>query len=382
MNICFINPTKRLRGGIKGLSQYLIPRGHVVTILTPQMPANDELGHLSSASVIVYPSIFLPKIRYTVPSFIGQLRLLRQLAKREKIDIIHIWEYFYPAAWVPLLYAKAHGIPTVLTLDSFPGVSWKYGSRFVDLTARIYTKSIGKAIIRHCDKVILLHSSLMNTAEEIGIKQANMCVVPNSIDLARFSPSSNIGEIRESLGIRKDEAMILNVGRLVPVKGIDTLIEITRKLLNDSLKVKTVIVGDGPYRKEYEKKAENLGGNVIFTGFRTDIPEIISACDVFVLPSLSEGLPSALLEAAAFGKPVIASNMGGAPEIIIHEKTGFLAEPKDVDAFVHYIKVLLSNGASSEMGQKARRFVEERFNWENTVKKMEGIYSAFLAEKG
>jgi len=354
----------------------------MVTILTPKMPENDELEYLGSASVIVYPSIFLPKIRYTIPFFFRQLRLLSQVVKRGEIDIIHMWEYFYPVAWVPLFYAKIHSIPFVLTLDNFPGVSWEYGSKFVDFIARTYSKSIGKTILQRCDKVILLHSGLVNTAQEIGIRQDNLFVIPNGIDFARFSRNSNIGEMRESLGICKDEAMILNVGRLVPVKGIDTLIEITKKLLDDSFKVKTVIVGDGPYRKEYEKRAKNLGGNIIFTGLRTDIPEIISACDVFVLPSLSEGLPSALLEAAAYGKPIVASNVGGVPEIITHEKTGFLAEPRDVDGFVHYIKILLADDNLSKMGQGARRFVEKRFNWENTVEKLEGIYSTVLAEKG
>lgn len=347
-----------------------------MTILTPKMPENDELEYLSSASVIVYPSIFLPKIRYTVPLFLKQLMILREVIQRGKIDIIHMWEYFYPVAWVPLFYAKIHNIPFVLTLDNFPGVSWRYGSKFVDFIARTYSKSIGKIILRRCDKVILLHSGLVNTAQGIGIRQDNLFIVPNGIDFARFSPNSNTRRMRESLGISEDEAMILNVGRLVPVKGIDTLIEITKKLLNDGFKVKTVIVGNGPYRKEYEKRAKNLGGNIIFTGLRTDIPEIISACDVFVLPSLSEGLPSALLEAAAYGKPIVASNVGGVPEIITHEETGFLAEPRDVDAFVYYIKIVLADDNSSKMGQAARRFVEKQFDWNEVVIKYESIYQS------
>lgn len=388
MNICFINPTKKLRSGIRGLSKSLVSNGHKVVILTPKMPEEDELEYLGSVQVIVYPSIFLPKIRYTIPFFLKQFMILREVTKREQIDIIHLWTYFYPAVWIPLFSAKIYNIPVVLSDGNFPGISWSYGSKFVDFVARVYSKSIGKMILRYCDKVILLNSRIMKTAQEIGIKKVNLLVNQiGMVDFDRFNLKSNAmntAEIRKSLGINADEAMILNVSRLVPVKGIDTLIKITENLLKDGFKVKTVIVGDGPgpYRKKYEKMANNIKGNIIFTGFRENIPELMSVCDVFVFPSLSEWLGGALLEAAACSKPLVASNVGGLPEVVIHGETGFLAEPKDIDSFTYYVKLLLSDkNLASRLGRNAYEHVKINFDWDRFARKNEEIYEQMMKEK-
>lgn len=378
MNILFINPTKRLRVAVKELSKRLAQEGHKVVILTPQEPI-ESLGNLDS-NIIVYPSVFLPKIRYTIPDFFRQLLIIKRIIEKENIDVIHIFTYFYPAVWIPVFYAKIHGIPVVLTTDSFPGISWKYGSKFVDFIAKIYSKTIGRIILRCCDKVVLMNTKIVRDAREMGVREDKMLVIPNGVDLNRFNLSlrTNKRKIRRELHISEDNAMILNVGRLVMVKKIDILIEITKKLLDDGLKVKTVVVGDGPYRVAYEKLAENRGvkDSVIFTGFRTDIPVIMAGCDVFVLTSLSEGLPTVLLEASACGKPIIATNIGGIPDIVIHGKTGFLAEPENINSFVYYIKLVLDDkNLSKKLGRNACKYVRKKFNWGLIIKKYEDLYS-------
>jgi glycosyltransferase involved in cell wall biosynthesis len=383
MNICFINPTKKLRYGIKGLSKYLISRGHKVIVLTPRMLKEDELNGLSSVSFKIYPSIFLPGIRYTIPFFLRQYGILRETLRREKIDIIHLWTYYYPAVWVPLIFARVFRIPVILSTGSFPGISWKYDSKFIDLLAKVYSKSIGKIILRRCDKVFLYNPRIATTAQEMGIQQNNLVVCPSGImDSARFHQSkSNVADIRKSLGIYEDEAMILNVGRLVPVKGIITAIAITEELIKDGFKLKTVIVGDGPFRKKYEKIVQKRGiqEQVIFTGFRKDIVELMSACDVFLFPSVGEELGGALLEAAECSKPLVASNVGGIPLVIIHGETGFLAEPTDIESFVYHVKLLLTHkDLAKELGRKARKHVTLNFNWDEFAKKNEDIYQQVM----
>jgi len=382
MNICLVQPTRKVRVGLRGLCRHLVSRGHRVIVLTPAALEKADLAYFDSVPVLVYPSVFLPRVRYTIPNFLRQLSILRETVRKEKIDIVHIWEYFYPTAWLPWLCGKVWHIPVIITTDAFPGISWRYGSGFVDIMARLYSKSIGKLILRSSDRVLLLHSHLTATARELGLKQENTLVLPNGVEAAVTVSEREKAEIRKSLGIKPAEKMILNVGRLVPVKGIDMLIKITDRLLDDGLEVKMVIVGDGPYQEEYENKAKKWQENIIFTGFRRDILQLMSACDLFLLPSLSEGLPNVLLEAAACGKPVVASNVGGIPDIVTHQETGFLAPPEDVDAFVHYIKIILSDGNPVKMGQAARRAVEERFNWETIINKLEEIYQTVLAEKG
>lgn len=362
------------------MSRHLVSMGHKVIILTPISPHN-ELARIDFVTIESYPAIFIPKIRYAIPLFFSQLALIKRVVARDQINIIHIWSYAYATVWIPFIYGKFRHIPVVITTDNFAGRSWQYGSCCVDFIANIYTKSIGKLILSSCDKLILLSKPVLETARAIGIKEENMMLIPNGVDPINPTAVSNT-DVRKRLGIETSQKVILNVGRLVPVKGIETLIMITEALLKGGFDVKTIIVGDGPYRKNYEASARHLGDKIIFTGFRRDVPELMSACDIFVLPSLSEGLPNVLLEAAVCGKPMVASNVGGISDIIIHGKTGFLAPPKNVKLFVHYIELILSDNKHAKLlGSEARKHVIVNFNWERIASKMESVYSAQLTKR-
>jgi len=385
MNILFVNPTKRLRVVVKELSKRLAKEGYNIVILTPQ-PIKSLINDNLDLNIIVYPSIFLPKIRYTIPDFFRQLLIIKRIVRKENIDIIHVFTYFYPSVWIPILYAKINGIPVVLTTDCFPGISWRYGSKFVDFIAKIYSKTIGKFIFRLCDKIILMSNEIVKDARNLGIREDKIVVIPNGVDFNRFNlkkiNQQEIRKIRRELCISENEAIILNVSRLVRVKRIDILIKITKRLLEKGLRVKTVIVGDGPYSREYEKLAKmaKIENNILFTGFRTDIPLIMKVCDIFVLPSLSEGLPTVLLEASACCKPVIATNTGGIPDIITHGKTGFLVEPENINSFVFFIEKLLYNKSlSKKLGKNAYKHVRKKFNWNLIIKRYKDIYAELVA---
>ena len=374
MNIFFVNPSRLVQSGLEGLARSMSLKGHGVTVMTPRRLKQREADALGVDRVIVYRSIFLPKIRYTLPFFPSQLRVLRKVVVQSQIDLFILYKYFYPTAWIPLLYGRIRGIPVIMITDSFPGISWRYGSKFVDLVARIYSKSLGRLVLRLCDKVIIFSPALLEPARRLGLDGSKLSIIPKGVDLDRFQPGCDPQGVRASLGISPDEAMLLNVGRLVPVKGIDTLIEVTRRLARDGLKVRTVIVGDGPYRDEYERMAAKVRGNVVFAGFRSDIPRLLAACDVFVLPSISEGLPSALLEAAACGKPLVASNTGAIPDVVIHGETGFLAEPGDVESFARHIKLLLDDAEkAARFGARAREHVRRDFDWDAIASRYEDL---------
>ncbi len=121
----------------------------------------------------------------------------------------------------------------------------------------------------------------------------------------------------------------------------------------------------------------SIQNNVIFTGYvpHNQIYKYYLIADVFVLPSLSEGLPTVLLEASAAGKPCVASNVNGVSDIIVHEETGYLIERLDINSYKRYVKVLLTNeDLAKEMGKKAADYVKENFNWDVIVDKYEKIY--------
>ena len=148
--------------------------------------------------------------------------------------------------------------------------------------------------------------------------------------------------------------------------------------------IKFLIVGDGPLKAELEKLSNglNIRQNCIFTGFRQDIPDILSAIDMLVMSSLYEGMPMVILEAMAASKPVIASKVGGIPEMVRDGETGILVPPKDVDALAEKIIVLLKNkDKARQMGLAGRRRVEEEFDVNIMVRKTEEVYQELIREK-
>ena len=374
ISVCFVNPTRRIQSGLQGLANSMAARGHKVIMLTPKRLERVDADALAVDQIIVYPSVFIPKIRYTLPLFFSQLRTLRRVVRSQEVPLVCVYKYSYPTAWVPVLYARIARVPVLLITDSFPGISWRYGARFVDFVGRLYSKSLGRMVLKLCDRVVVFGPALMESARELGLDGSKLSIIPKGVDLDRFQPGCDPQGVRASLGISPDEAMLLNVGRLVPVKGVETLIEVTRRLSRDGFKVRTVIVGDGPYRDEYERMAAKVRGNVVFAGFRSDIPQLLAACDVFVLPSISEGLPSALLEAAACGKPLVASNTGAIPDVVIHGETGFLAEPGDVESFARHIKLLLDDAEkAARFGARAREHVRRDFDWDAIASRYEDL---------
>jgi glycosyltransferase involved in cell wall biosynthesis len=134
---------------------------------------------------------------------------------------------------------------------------------------------------------------------------------------------------------------------------------------------------------EAKAKAMQLSEDVIFTGIRQDVPNILGLLDVFVLPSLWEGLPIALLEAMAAGLPVVATAVGGTPEVVVEGETGFLVPPRDPEALAEAIlRLLREPDLRRRMGEAGRKRVAEHFSVEQMVQKTEALYEHLLAEKG
>jgi len=376
-----INPTKGHKTMIYDLAVNLAKKGHKISILQPE--STTRFFHFDTQKreidenirIIKIPCVFLPKIRYTIPNFLKEYTVLSSLID-EGVDVVHIGEYFYPTVFPPLALKKRRNIPMVVCSDALVGISWKYSSVAVDWIAHTYTKTIGKSVLTRCDAAIFLYEALAHQAESLHVLPHKIKVIPNGVDTELFS-NLDQAESRRILGIDSNEKVILSISRLVPVKGIETLIDVTRKLLQNGVAVKTYVVGGGPYRRSYEKKAADLKDAFVFVGnvpYR-DIPVLLSACDVFLLASLSEGLPTVVLEAGACGKPVVASNVGGVPDIITHGESGFLVNPQDRNGFFTYVKMLLEDESlAKKIASKLNNHVLEHFSWEKIVKKYEKIY--------
>lgn len=206
-------------------------------------------------------------------------------------------------------------------------------------------------------------------------------VVPSGVDTERFRPCT--GEragAKRRLGVPPERPLIGTVGRLEERKGTMTLVEAAARLAAGAVPdVEIVVAGDGPLRAELARCAESLGiaDRVRLLGDRSDVREVLAALDVFVLPSRTEGMSNALLEAMAMELPVVATAVGGTPEVIVAEASGLLVPSDDAAALAQAVERLVAAPELAvRLGGEARRRVEERYGVRAMVSRLEDIYAA------
>lgn len=210
-------------------------------------------------------------------------------------------------------------------------------------------------------------------------------VIQNGVDLEAFDPETVDGStVRREFGLEKDTPLIGIVGRMTPQKGHLDLLTALPQIKATIPTVKALIVGDGPLRDELVERARRhrLDDCCIFTGMREDIPNIMGALDVVVLPSLSEGLPFILLEAMAMGKPVVATRVNGISEVVEDGVTSLLVPPRAPERLARAVIALLTNRElGSRLGVAARQHVERRFSLALMMQQVERLYEELLAQR-
>jgi glycosyltransferase involved in cell wall biosynthesis len=201
----------------------------------------------------------------------------------------------------------------------------------------------------------------------------------NGIDVDSFRDKGKQSHILNKFGLRTDFFTVGVVGRLVSVKGFDYFLDAAAIVLKTPKKVQFLIVGDGPLRGALEKRARDLGihEDVVFTGFREEIPEILGVLDIFVTSSLSEGLPTAVLEAMCAGKPVVGTNVGAIPETVTNGDTGVIVPARDAESLANAILDLLDSPETRhKMGERGRQRVIDHFSIERMVENYERFYDS------
>jgi glycosyltransferase involved in cell wall biosynthesis len=217
-----------------------------------------------------------------------------------------------------------------------------------------------------------------------GFPAGKIRVIHNGVDLDRFTPANADPRLRASLGIPPDAPLAGLVAYLRPEKDIATFLRAAALVHERLPAAHFVIVGDGPERKKLESLTDelNLRDVVRFAGLCQDVREWVRSLDVFLLTSICEAFPVSLLEAMACEKPVIATNVGAIPEMILHGQTGFLVRPRDHAGVADAIcDVLRDPAAAREMGHRARRHVEDHFSLESMVRGYEQLFVQLLERK-
>jgi len=210
--------------------------------------------------------------------------------------------------------------------------------------------------------------------------------IRNGIDVARVAPSRGRDAVRDQIGVSRDAFVVGTVGRLMPVKAFDRLIAALAELRRDraGLDARLVIVGDGPLRSELEACAARLGVSreTTFLGSRGDVYDLMAAFDVFALPSLHEGIPMVILEAMAAGVPIVASRVGGIPEILEDDRDAMLVATAKQGAFAHAIGRLAADPSlRAAMARSARHQVQARFSITSTAASVVDLYRSLVERR-
>ncbi len=235
--------------------------------------------------------------------------------------------------------------------------------------------------IRFASKVISVSRATGKwLVEKRGVPEEKVTVIPYGVNLERFRDGNN-PELRRELGISPETLVAGVVARLHSQKGHRYLIEAARTIIPQVDDVKFVLVGDGELRNDLERSAEQAGirEHFVFLGFRSDVAELLRTFDLFVLPSLYEGLPNVVLEAMATGLPVVATAVDGTVELVDDGVTGYLVEPRRPAALHEKITALLKDPElRSQFGRAGRARVEREYSLRSQVDNFQELYESYV----
>ena len=301
------------------------------------------------------------------------------IVRRERPAIIHT----HLAKAGTLGRIAAFFCPGVKTVHTFHG--HVFSGYFSPARARLYL-CLERWLARHTDRIVVLSESQREELlgrYRIG-RASQYAVIPLGFDLERFDCSEALrGELREELAIPRGSPIVSTVGRLVPVKDHDLFLSAARRVLDERPDTVFLVAGDGPLRGELEETARRRGveHRIFFLGWRSDLERVYADSDLVALTSLNEGTPVSLIEAAAAGRAVVATDVGGVGDVVQHGVGGLLARTRDPQEIAALMLDLLGDRARAEaMGEAGKRFVRGRYAKQRLLSDISRLY-AELSER-
>jgi teichuronic acid biosynthesis glycosyltransferase TuaC len=261
------------------------------------------------------------------------------LRYRGKVDVV-LGSWAYPDGFAAVVLAEILGTPAVIKL---------HGSD-MNVVARLAGPRRGlRWALPRAERVVAVSEPLRKAAIELGAASSRVDVVPNGIDRARFRPQDKTSA-RHALGLPLDGAIVLYIGNIEHHKGSLDLVRAFAALMKRRKNVSLVMVGDGDGMADCKKLSADLAAGVSFVGAKPhdEVPRWIAACDVFALPSWNEGTPNVVIEALACGRRVVATRVGGTPDVVTSDTLGVLVPPRDPVALAVAIDGALSHAYDAE----------------------------------
>lgn len=299
------------------------------------------------------------------------IRTLVRIIKEHDIHLVHSHEY--KSDILAFLASRLHRVPIMTTI---------HGWITNHLKSRVYI-GLERRILPRFDRVVAVSAETQRRVLECGVSEDRVDILHNAVVTEHYEPNGRpAGVLRAQFGIPGDAVVVGYVGRLSPEKGQRDLLTAAALLVGQYPRLHVALVGDGPDRAFLERAANDLGlgARVIFTGHLVDVRPVYQGVDIVALTSHTEGFPNIVLEALCMEKPVLATRVGGVPEIIEDGRTGLLVPAGSPQAIAGALARLLSNPSLGEaLAVAGKRVVLERFQFADRVAREEQIYREVLA---
>ena len=292
---------------------------------------------------------------------------LARLMRSENVGIVHT--FLIGANLWGRLAALLARVPIIIASE-----------RNVDIWEEALKLRTGRMLARVTNAIVANAEAVRTYLIARGVAAARVVTIRNGVNTTRFDGPLDRAAVRQSLGVRPDEILAAVIARLEPQKGHATVIEAAARLRGQHPQLRFLFVGGGSMQDLLPAMAERLGvrERVVFTGFRTDSADLIRAADLSVLTSTKEGLSNTLLESLAAGRPVIASAVGGNPEVVTPD-VGILVPPRDPDALANALHRILSDRVAAErMGNRGRQRIRHEFSVARMVSETTALYDTLL----
>jgi len=313
---------------------------------------------LSGEGFFVTKGLIMPYIMH---------KTIKMISAKE-INIVHAHLTSFHMGWLAKRISEASNAKLVVTL---------HGSRSTYPARRMH-KFFMKKVLSCADSIIVVSDYLRDSVLKYGVNEKKVAVIGNGTNLEVFHPRNKTAA-RRHLGLAEDGKLLLNVGSLSPIKGQAELITAFSRVKRQfDCNLRLTIVGTGRLEQELKRKAkeEEVSGSVLFAGSRPheEIPWWLNAADLFLLPSYNESQGVSLLEALACGRPVVATKVGGIPEVVTSDRYGFLVQPGDISQLSDAIvRALQKDWQESEIAKYGTKF-----SWEVVAQKLRRLYSTLL----
>ncbi|MCM8809959.1 MAG: glycosyltransferase family 4 protein [Candidatus Omnitrophica bacterium] len=250
--------------------------------------------------------------------------------------------------------------------------SGKFGD--IESLKKLPFSKIFLKVFKMADGIIVLSKEMQKELEIIKFKREKLFLIPNAVDINKFKPYKDKEKLKNEFGY-SEKKIIIFVGRLTKQKGVEYLIKSFEKLKIDEKYL--IILGDGELREKLEKMVFSLGlkDKVLFAGRKKEVLPYLQVADIFVLPSLSEGLPISVLEAMSCGLPVVVSKVGGNVDVVEDGTNGYLVEPQNICQIKKAIEELLANERKTkEIGGINRKKIEENYSYDTIIERYLNLY--------